>query len=153
MLTVLGIALLSHQSSGTAAIINGLDPMWHDRFSGDGTPNPTFLMDESRLSGVALKRAVLITPRHYVSAAHVHTPEVTFRGTDGIERTYQSTSAQDLTASLPGQGPVGSDIRVYTLAQDVDPSIVPVPIVVGDLETLIGQRFFAMDNQMRAGVG
>ncbi|QEG02730.1 hypothetical protein Mal15_68510 [Stieleria maiorica] len=151
LLAVLGIALLSLQSSSSAAIINGLDPTRHDRFSSDGSINPTFLMDESQLSGVALQRAVLITPRHYVSAAHVHTPEVTFRGTDGIERTYQSTSAQDLTTSLPGQGPVGSDIRVYTLASDVDPSIVPVPIVVGDLNVLIGQTFFAMDNQMRAG--
>jgi hypothetical protein len=76
---------------------------------------------------------------------------VTFRGTDGVERTYQSASAQDLTTPIPGQPAETSDIRLYTLGSDVDPSIVPVPIVVGELGMLIGQTFFAIDAQMRAG--
>ncbi|QDV81160.1 hypothetical protein TBK1r_00750 [Stieleria magnilauensis] len=148
---LLGIALLWIHSHSSAAIINGLDPTYHDRFLSDGTPNPSFLVDETQLSGVALQPAVLITPRHYVTAAHVGTTEVTFRGTDGTERTYQSISSQKLLTTVPGQPAVGSDIQLHTLSSDVDPSIVPVPIVVGDLAALLGQTFFAFDAQGRAG--
>ncbi|QDV40410.1 hypothetical protein Enr13x_02160 [Stieleria neptunia] len=150
-LLLLGIALLSIHSRVSAAIIDGLDPERHDRFLSDGEPNPSFLVDESLLSGVALHGAVLITPRHYVTAAHASPTEVTFRGTDGIERTYQSASSQDLTTVIPGQPSAFSDIRLHTLASDVAPSVVPVPIVVGALDALIGRTLFAMDAQMRAG--
>ncbi len=146
-----GITLLCIHTHGSAAIISGPDPQRHGRFLSDGETNPNFLIDQSQLSGVALQRAVLITPRHYVTAAHASPTEVTFRGTDGIERTYQSASAQDLTTSVPGQPSAFSDIRLHTLTSDVDPSIVPVPIVVRDLDALIGRTFFAMDAQMRAG--
>lgn len=145
------LALLCCPSVVSAAIINGLDPVRHDRFLSDGTPNPSFLLDESQLSGVALQRAILISPRHYVTAAHVSTTEVTFRGTDGVERTYQSAGAQSIFTPIPGSSPVASDIRLHTLTTDVDASIRPVPIVVGDLSALIGRTFYALDAQMRAG--
>lgn len=53
--------------------------------------------------------------------------------------------------AIPGQPAVGSDVQLHTLSSDVDPSIVPVPIVVGELAALLGQTFFAFDAQRRAG--
>jgi hypothetical protein len=144
-------AALVHHSVASSAIIDGFDPARHERFLSDETINPGFLINESQLSGVAIQRAILITPRHYVAAAHVSTDQATFRGSDGVRRTYQSVSSQRLLTKIPGEGSVGSDIELHTLATAVDASIQPVPIVVGDFRALLGRTLFAMDLQSRAG--
>ncbi|MEM6470031.1 MAG: hypothetical protein AAF802_10790 [Planctomycetota bacterium] len=150
-LVLVGCCTFLTQEIASGAIIAGYDPVRHDRFLDTGAANPDFFLNESQLSGVALSRAVLITPRHYITAAHVTTNTVTFRGTDGVQRTYDSDrSAVMLTEDSEGQL-VQSDIRVHRLSEQVDASIRPVPIVVGDLQALVGQTLIAIDQNQRAG--
>lgn len=145
------LLLVISVSQASAAIIAGYDSGRHDRFLGNGDPNPGFLLQETNLSGVAIRRAVLITPRHYVTAAHVSTTTVTFRGSDGIRRTYQSEDSTVMLTDDGSGGMVESDIRVHRLSEEVHSSIEPLPVVVGDFESLIGQTIIAMDQNQRAG--
>jgi hypothetical protein len=132
-------------------VINGFTPDRHQRFQADGTPNPGFLLPESQLSGVAFGQGVLITSRHYVAAAHVSSPSVTFRGSDGVLRTYSAAESRVLSTAVPGEGDAASDIRVYTLAEEVDPAITPLPLAVGPASSFRGQIVYAFDHQGRAG--
>ncbi|MEM0924650.1 MAG: hypothetical protein AAGJ83_01300 [Planctomycetota bacterium] len=142
---------LWHPAASDAAIIAGYDPVRHDRFLDTGAANPDFFLDESQLSGVALLRAVLITPRHYISAAHVTTPSATFRGSDGVLRTYTTDdSAVMFTRDSSGEL-VESDIRIHRISEEVHESIRPLPIVVGDLQALVGSTLIALDQAQRAG--
>jgi len=137
--------------TSSAAIIHGFDPSRHERFLEDGSANPGFLVPESQLSGIAVGRGVLISPRHYVAAAHVSTPSVTFRGSDGLLRSYSSVASQTLQTNVAEEGNVASDIIVYTLGEDVDPAITPLPIAVGSIGSFPGQVFYAFDQFGRAG--
>lgn len=65
---LLAVAMPGVKPFAFGAIINGFDPDQHERFLSDESPNPGFLINESQLSGVAIKQAVLITPRHYLAA-------------------------------------------------------------------------------------
>ncbi|OYP35435.1 hypothetical protein [Rhodopirellula sp. MGV] len=132
-------------------IIDGFDVARHARFLEDGTANPDFFLDETQLSGVAHQRAALISPRHYVTANHVSTTSATFVGLDGIERTYTASSSQRLTTFVDGEGDIPSDIRVYRLDQEVDPAIMPLPIVVGEASDFIGQELIAFEQHQWAG--
>ena len=139
------------QTSGDAAIIAGLNADRHDRFLSDDSPNPGFFVDESQLTGLALKRGALISPRHYVTATHITSENVTFRGSDGVLRTYNSIDSLSLTTLVEGEPPTASDIRVHRLDQEVDSSITPLPVVVGDLDALVGNELIAFDRNVRAG--
>ncbi|MCC9602714.1 PEP-CTERM sorting domain-containing protein [Stieleria sp. JC731] len=134
-----------------AGIIDEFDSDRHARFLSDDSANPNFFLDHSQLSGVARQRAVLISPRHYVTANHIAGTSATFVGLDGVERTYLSTSSQRLTTYIPGLGSVGSDIRVHRIDSEVDAAIQPLPIVVGTAADLIGRELIAFEQHDWAG--
>ncbi|WP_149496072.1 PEP-CTERM sorting domain-containing protein [Roseiconus lacunae] len=134
-----------------AGIIAGFDSSRHSRFQSDGSNNSEFFLDHTQLTGVARQRAVLISPRHYISADHVSVSSATFIGLDGVERTYTASSSQTLLTNVPEEGWVGSDIRVYRLDEEVDASIRPLPIIVGSAEAIIGRELIAFDQNEYAG--
>lgn len=150
-IVILICAVLCGNTWSIAGLFQSYTPSRHDRFLPGDTPNPGFFVDETQLSGVALNRAVLISPQHYVSAAHVTAGSATFRGTDGVLRTYNSASSQTLQTLVTGEGNVNSDVRVHTLAAPVDSSILPVPLVVGSALDFIGQEIIVFDQGSRAG--
>lgn len=148
-------------SVASAAIFDSFDPARHNRFSGGTTPNPTFLLDESQLSGFG-GRAALISPRHFITAAHtvgsLTLPvTATFRGIDGMVRSYTSTSAQDLTTTFINNAGMiqtaPSDVRVYTLAPEdiVAPEVRPVAIALGSPGDFIGRELFVLGQNNQAG--
>lgn len=138
-------------SDTVAAIFADFDSATHDRFLPGDLPNPGFLIDEAQLSGLALDRGVLITPQHYITATHTTVPSVSFRGTDGVIRTYNSVSSQSLLTTVLGEGDVASDIRIHRIASPVDPSIVPLPVAIGGMSNFVGQEIIAYDQNGRAG--
>ena len=139
------------QSNCDAAIIDGFAAVRHARFTAEGDPNSGFFVDESQLSGLAYRSAVLISPRHYVTANHIAGDTATFLGIDGIERTYMSSSSQRLLTNVVGEGLVGSDIRVHRLDNEVDPAIRPLPIIVGSDAAFVGREVIAFEQHSWAG--
>lgn len=150
---VLIVACSSLLISGnvTAAIFAGYDSARHDRFLPGDIPNPGFLIDESQLSGLALDRGVLITPQHFITASHTVVPTISFRGTDGVVRTYNSDSSQSLLTAVIGEGNVASDIRIHRIAAPVDPSIIPLPVAIGAMPNFVGHEVLIYDQNGRAG--
>lgn len=159
------IALLASSLTGwslaSAAIFDSFDASRHNRYTTGTTPNPTFLLDEADLSGLG-GRAALISPRHFITAAHtvgsLALPlTATFRGSDGVVRSYTSTMAQDLTTTfIDDMGMVNtapSDVRVYTLAPAdiVAPEITPIAIALGSPGDFIGRELFALGQNNQAG--
>ncbi|WP_233215669.1 hypothetical protein [Rhodopirellula bahusiensis] len=51
----------------SAATFANFSASRHNRFLGDDSLNPDFWLDHSLLTGVAVQRAVLISPQHYGS--------------------------------------------------------------------------------------
>ena len=87
-------------ASAEAAVIAGFDAVRHNRFLTGFESNPAFFINEGLISGVALNRATLITPQHYVTARHANTSAPIFRGSDGVVRTYATAGGTTLTLSL-----------------------------------------------------
>lgn len=148
-------------STSSAAIFDTFDSTRHNRFSSGTMPNPTFLLDEADLSGLG-GRAALISPRHFITAAHtigsLAIPfTATFRGSDGTERSYTSTVAQDLTTTFINDMGVittaPSDVRVFTLSPGdiVAPEITPIAIALGSPGDFIGRELFALGQNNQAG--
>lgn len=149
--SLLASLIIAPASDATAAVFAGFDSATHDRFLPGDIPNPGFLIDESQLSGLALDRGVLITPQHYITATHTAVPSVSFRGTDGVIRTYNSDTSQSLLTAVPGEGDVASDIRIYRIASPVDPSIIPLPVAIGGMSNFVGHEVLAYDQNRRVG--
>ncbi|TWU07451.1 hypothetical protein [Stieleria varia] len=137
----------------SGAIISGFDPARHERFLMDGTANPGFLVDESLISGIAVERAVLITPMHYITAVHAGSTMPTFLGSDGNLHTYMSAGAVALTTTLPGGVVVDSDIALHTLTAPIPMAdgVSPMAIIGGDPNDLIGHEFYVFSGDQRAG--
>lgn len=153
--------------SASAAIFAGVDDGTRSRFLGGAAPvlnspiavNPDFPINETLISGIALdsngslhQSAVLITPRHYVAAAHNATTAPWFRGSDGIVREYPTVSSTLLTTEyeLDGMTLVGnSDIRVWTLDDSVplpgSHGVTPLPILTGTPAAFFGREIYASD--------
>ncbi|MFG0265684.1 MAG: PEP-CTERM sorting domain-containing protein [Rhodopirellula sp. JB055] len=72
----------------------------HNRFLVDDSLNPDFWLDHSLLTGVAVQRAVLISPQHYVTAAHTGMINPTFVAADGTRHTYTAESSTILQTTL-----------------------------------------------------
>jgi hypothetical protein len=140
-------------SAANAAIFDSFDASRHNRYLSGTTPNPTFLLDEAELSGVG-GRAALISPRHFITAAHIvggiSPYTATFRGSDGILRSYTTATFEDLATTYVNEmGTVitaPSDIRLYTLEPGdiVAPEITPMAIALGSPSDFIGRQLFAL---------
>ena len=158
-LVVAFACLLAHPSD--AAVFADFDATRHSRFDGS-SPNPDFILDENELTGIG-GRAALITPRHIVTAAHVGFNattgfQATFRGGDGNDHSFSTSTFTDVTTTFFDTDTMTtvtrpSDIRIFTLAADVDPNfmISPIGIVDGDTDLLFGREFFVMGISDRAG--
>ncbi len=129
-------------------------PATHNRYAG-GIDNPTFLLAGYDTSAVAKRDnagsgAALFTNQHFVTAHHFKPgANVTFRGTDGMDRSFAVSGYQRLTT-----GGIGSDISIGTLATPVDPGtdfITPLPIAVGSLDGFVGREAYTFGRFDRAG--
>ncbi|WP_186776419.1 PEP-CTERM sorting domain-containing protein [Rubripirellula reticaptiva] len=142
---------------GYGAVINVYDAAVNDRYISGTTPNPGFILDEADISGIG-GRAALITPRHFITAAHVGGAPftATFRGVDGIVRSYTSSTFIDLTTTYnDGVGIVStaSDIRMYTLslADTVAAEVEPIAIALGSASDFLNQEITIFGNGDQAG--
>ncbi len=148
------------------AIFAGYDPTIHDRYA-NGDPNPSFLVDESDISGIsgdpslAINRAHLITPFHFITSRHASVGTVRFRASDGMGgytyKTYAVGSgpgaAVVLTTDLGGGMTIPSDIRLYRLAAPIPDSdgVIPMPIFDGAAVDFLGQEIYVMGQNNVAG--
>lgn len=157
-LVALTAVLLADPTRGDAAVFAGFDAERHERFASDGTtPNPGFLANESRISGVGLTPAVLITPQHYLTAAHIGAGglDPRFRGGDGEVRTFTTDTSPGgslrLTTTLPDGTTAPSDLQLHRLSAPIPDTygIRPLSLLGGSPDDIIGRELlvFAQNNQ------
>ena len=149
------VALIAITQDASAVVIQTADAMRHERFASGTNPNPTFLIDEALIRGIGVNsRAALITPRHYLTAAHSPSTSATFRDPTGTLRTFSTVSSVDFVTTDP-DGTGTSDLRMYTI-DDAGPlptdfGIDPLAVFGGETATLVGREFFVYGNGARAG--
>ncbi|WP_146394631.1 PEP-CTERM sorting domain-containing protein [Planctomycetes bacterium CA13] len=162
--------LLGSSLANAATFANYL-PARHDRFSSGVITNPTFLMDHSLISGVDAvgQRAALISPQHYLTAAHISAFNPTFLGSDGALHNFArdltpgsrtvlgTTLTADFTKSngtvLLAGTTHASDIAIVRLAAPIPTAdgIDTLPIYTGTLSSMVGEELFVFDKNVRAG--
>ena len=152
---LMAVACLLPTQRASAVVIQTADPMRHQRFVSGTDPNPTFLIDEALIRGIGVNsKAALITPRHYITAAHSPSVSATFRDPTGTLRTFATVSSVDFFTTDPA-GTGTSDLRMYTIDDaaplPTDFGIDPMAVFGGDTATLIGREFFVYGNNARAG--
>ncbi len=158
MILLLGIVSLA-PSAARGAVIAGFDPARHSRFlTGTTDPNPAFFISESGLSesdisGVGFNPATLITPRHYITARHANTSAPIFRGSDGVVRTYSTSSSVVLSTTLPGGTSQSSDLMLFTLDAPIPVAhgVQPLALVAGDPTGLHGREILVFGQGNQAG--
>ncbi|WDQ14662.1 PEP-CTERM sorting domain-containing protein [Rhodopirellula sp. P2] len=91
---------VSAMESVEAATFANFSADRHNRFLGDDSLNPNFWLDHALLTGVAVQRAVLISPQHYVTATHTGMINPTFVAADGTRHTYTADSSTILQTTL-----------------------------------------------------
>lgn len=146
-----------------AVIISGFDAARHSRFLANGDLNPAFFIDEGDISGIAsnndlndpqmaFNRAALITPQHYIAATHAGDLTPTFRGSDGIYRTYNS-SGRTVMKTLFNGSLVDSDLSVYRLDAPIPTShgVTPMALLAGDPFSVVGEEVYVIGQNNRAG--
>lgn len=140
-------------SSAVGAVIAGFDPVVHDRFLTGTNPNPAFFISEGQISGVAINRAALITPQHYITARHANTAAPMFRGSDGVLRTYTTSGSVTLSTTLADMSTVASDLMVFTLDAPIPTAhgVKPLALVGGDPTALPGREFVVIGQNNQAG--
>lgn len=156
---VFACAILCWQPQCYAVVFASFDPATQSRYLADGSLNPSFFVDESQITGVAgdpsdpINRAVLITPMHYLTAAHASEPNPMFRGSDGVLRSYAGASFVDLTTDLGGGMTGSSDLRLYTLSAAIPAShgVTPLAVLDGNPNDLIGQQIIVFGAGNQAG--
>ena len=148
VLTVSAAAVLLAASVGAdAALFAGSSPAVNRFAAGTTDANPDFLLSGFDASGIAVDTdlgstgnsfgATLISPQYVVLANHFQSNSATFRGSDGVLRTYGITADRTrLTTDFTvAGGPVmtlPSDVILARLDAPVDASITPLPILTGN---------------------
>lgn len=164
---VLLLGVASIPSTSQAAIIAGEDPGDRMRFSSPGVVNPNFVLGGFDVSGIGVagvdndggitRGTTLITPRHYVTAAHFPTDTARFRGADGVVREYATTGSPTSLTTFNNGSASESDLLLYTLIDPIPESDGVTPLAVLDAETqsqfnsIIGREIFAYDQFDRVG--
>jgi hypothetical protein len=137
----------------------------HNRFLGDGSLNPDFWLDHSLLTGVAVRRAVLITPLHYVTATHTGMINPTFVAADGTRHTYTAASSTVLQTTLRTDfelengttlmaGTVhNSDLLLVTLDAPIPGSdgITPMSVLGGGYFDMLGRSMIVQGQNSQFG--
>ncbi|WP_150122480.1 PEP-CTERM sorting domain-containing protein [Rhodopirellula islandica] len=137
----------------------------HNRFLGDDSLNPNFWLDHSLLTGVAVQRAVLITPLHYVTATHTGMINPTFVAADGTRHTYTAGASTVLQTTLQNDfelesgttlmaGTVhNSDLLLVTLEAPVPASdgITPLPVLGGGYLDMLGRSMIVQGQNSQFG--
>lgn len=122
-------ALVASSPSARALIVFGYDAGVHERFTGgtitaNPTSNPGFFLGSHDFSGVGWQTGntnfavTLISPQHFLAARHAapaNGSTVSFRGSDGVVRTY----TVETTTTMPYSAGVDSDLVVGKLTQTV----------------------------------
>ncbi len=157
-------ALIASAPCARALIVFGYDAGVHERFTGgviSATPtaNPGFFLSSFDLSGVGWQTdntnfaVTLVSPQHFLAARHAAPAPgstVSFRGADGVVRTYtvESTTAM---AYSPG---VDSDLVVGRLTQTVAaPIAFYASLYLGpDPSSYVGLELTVYGAQGRAGL-
>ncbi|QDT12609.1 PEP-CTERM sorting domain-containing protein [Planctomycetes bacterium K23_9] len=162
---IVGLISCTASTNALAAVFANYTPSRHDRFLSDGSVNNDFIMAGFDLSGISLgtpgdgttggvdpiggtSRAILITPQHYISANHASTTTPRFRGSDGVIRSYTSSSSTQLTTTRADGTSDPSDIRLFTLSAPIPESdlVNPFAIYSGSTNLLVGEEFFLISN-------
>tara|TARA_A100001391_G_scaffold150727_1_gene108274 strand:- start:599 stop:1567 length:969 start_codon:yes stop_codon:yes gene_type:complete len=164
------LSLLLDAGTLSAAVFANFSPARHERFlvgdPADPDPlNPTFLLDHTKITGVGLSAAVLVTPQHFLTATHVGVLDPTFVSADGVRHTYgalsrtvlQTTLTSDLTLSngtvLPAGSVHASDLSLVRLASPIsaDDGIAPMALFGGSLSSIVGRDVNLFVQSNRAG--
>ncbi|ELP34374.1 PEP-CTERM sorting domain-containing protein [Rhodopirellula baltica] len=149
----------------SAATFASFSASRHDRFLGDDTLNPDFWLDHSLLTGVAVRRAVLITPLHYVTATHTGMINPTFVAADGTRHTYTAESSTVLQTTLRTDfelengttlmaGTVhNSDLLLVTLDAPIPASdgITPMSVLGGGYFDMLGRNMIIQGQNSQFG--
>lgn len=151
-LVLLALFGLVAQATDAATFAN-FSAARHNRFLADGSLNPDFWLDHSLLTGVAVSRAVLVTPQHYITATHTATIDPTFVAADGTRHTYTASSSTVLQTILQNDFtkddgtflPAGSlhfsDLKLVRLSAPISPSdgITPMAVLGGGYYDMLGR--------------
>lgn len=149
----------------SAATFASFSASRHNRFLGDDSLNPDFWLDHSLLTGVAVRRAVLITPLHYVTATHTGMINPTFVAADGTRHTYTAESSTVLQTTLQNDlvlsggttlmaGTVhNSDLLLVTLEAPIPASdgITPMPVLGGGYFDMLGRSMIVQGQNSQFG--
>jgi hypothetical protein len=149
----------------SAATFASFSASRHNRFLGDDSLNPDFWLDHSLLTGVAVQRAVLITPLHYVTATHTGMINPTFVAADGTRHTYTAESSTVLQTTLQNDFELGSgttlmagtvhnsDLLLVTLNAPVPASdgITPMPVLGGGYFDMLGRSMIVQGQNSQFG--
>jgi hypothetical protein len=167
-------------ATASAAVYDQYTPSRHNRFSSENVldgagesiylPNvdPGFILSGYDLSGIGVStpaslndvdgmviestgRAVLITPQHYIAAAHAGTSNPRFVGSDGVSRAYGADSRTVLTTNFADGSSEPSDIALFRLAAPIPAAhgVNPFAIYAGGAADLVGKEFFLNSNPLR----
>ena len=161
------IVLTALPVAAGAAVFAAPNAVTQNRFLPGGAANPAFVISgfeaNGQLSGVAVDTngntdipdgAVLISPQHYLTAAHFFTETPSFRGIDGVVRSYGSGTRITLNNTFrPGSPP--ADLIIGRLATPVPASEVrPLAIIdaVSDVNEYLGTDVFVLGQNNQAGL-
>ncbi|WP_404307182.1 PEP-CTERM sorting domain-containing protein [Neorhodopirellula lusitana] len=154
-------------SPASAAVFSSFSETRHDRFLDDGSLNPNYLLDHSRITGVAVSRAVLISPQHYLTAEHTEVINPTFVAADGTRHTYLADAGSRLVLQttlqndfelvsgtiLPAGTVRGSDLILVKLQNPISAAdgITPLALLGGDYYDMLGQTMIVQGKNSQTG--
>ncbi|MEO9592675.1 PEP-CTERM sorting domain-containing protein [Rhodopirellula bahusiensis] len=163
-LALMLLCMVANQAAN-AATFASFSASRHNRFLGDDTLNPDFWLDHSLLTGVAVQRAVLISPQHYVTATHTGMINPTFVAADGTRHTYTGESSTVLQTTLQNDflhsdgttllaGTVhSSDLLLVKLdapIPEID-GIMPMPVLGGGYFDMLGRSMIVQGQNSQFG--
>ncbi|TWT51281.1 hypothetical protein Pla22_40580 [Rubripirellula amarantea] len=164
LFTILAVWAVSCSLAGNsiAALFADFDPVRHERYLANGSPNEDFILDEAAITGLG-GTAALITPFHFITAAHdlpVSDPTFTgqFRGLNGTIHSFTTSDFVDLTTTyydsdLMMEVTAKSDVRIYRLPMAIPESsmITPMAILDADVDLLKNRNIFVVGIDDQAG--
>ena len=151
-----------------AALFAGSSPAVNRFDAGTTDPSAAFLLNGFDASGIAIDTdlsrtdnafgATLISPQYVVVANHFIPNNVSFRGSDGVVRSYGVTATRARLTTTFTATPGGpqmtqpSDVVLAKLSAPVDAAIRPLAILTGDsIDQFTNLPIFAFGQSNQAG--